>query len=204
MRVGINLATQPYEDMRRFYARWRLILGAAGVVAGLLVLYAAYTSLDARSATRDVAELRQQEAALAAQRRQAETVLNLPQNRSVRDSSQLLNSVFARKAFSWTLVFTDLEKIIPARVRVLSIHPELKDGQLVLDLKVEGESHDNVVTLLRRMEESKRFRGPRLNSESVANQQTGSGAPPVSFDISAIYVPDVPIPAAAGGEGGGQ
>ena len=45
--------------------------------------------------------------------------------------SQFLNDLFLRKAFSWTRVFEDLERVMPPRLHVVSIHPATNtDNQL--------------------------------------------------------------------------
>ena len=126
------------------------------------------------------------------ERAQAEAFLSQPQNRTIRDRSQFLNALIERKAFSWTHVFEDLERVMPARLHVVSIHPELtSDDQLQIKLTVAGESRDRAIDLVRRMEESPRFRQPEINSE---NAQTNSQTPGdnVEFNISALYVPATP------------
>ncbi len=190
MRVAINLATQPYEDTRRFYARWRLTLLLVGIVTALLVAYAAYTWVDARSVAYDIERLEQQQAQLDQSRKQAQDILDRPENRGVRDTSQLLNSLIARKAlFSWTLVFSDLEKLMPPRVRVVSIRPDIdKQNHLVLSLSVEGESSEAANALVSRMEQSRRFRETRIVSQQNATT-AAAGPATVKFEISAIYVP---------------
>src|SRR5205814_3692313 len=101
------------------------------------------------------------------------------------------------KAFSWTQVFQDLERIMPARLHVVSMHPELdEENQLQIKFTVAGESRDRALELVRHMEESARFRQPRITAE---NQQTqrGIAGDNVEFNISALYVPELPEAASA-------
>jgi len=42
MRLDINLATQPYEDVRQFWLRWGTALAAAGILT-LFLLAATFT-----------------------------------------------------------------------------------------------------------------------------------------------------------------
>lgn len=211
MRLGINLASQPYSDTRKFYARWNLALVLTGIATALLIAYAVYTWVDGRSVARDIRRLTQQQAQLDEQRRHTEEILNRPENRGVRDTSQLVNNLIARKAlFSWTLVLSELEQLMPPRVRVLSIKPDIdKNNQMVLDLSVEGESYDNANDLVKRMEQSRRFRNTRIvtQSSNPSSQATPGGLPSFKFEISAIYLPaappaTVPAPAQAAGQAG--
>ncbi len=53
-------------------------------------------------------------------------MLGLPQNKSVVENSRFLNGLIARKSFSWTRVFMQLEQIMPPKLHVVSISPELE------------------------------------------------------------------------------
>jgi len=84
---------------------------------------------------------------------------------------------------------------------VVAIQPELNaSNQLEIKLSVAGESRDRALELVRKMEDSRRFQQTAINAES-ARSGTGPGQPgEVSFDISALYVPEN----AASGQGGSQ
>lgn len=189
MRLDINLASRPYEDARQFWIRW----GSAVALIGILTLaLLAETVSSWIYAHKDQQTINRYEALIAERDRErtsAEAVLNKPENRTTRDRSHFLNELIERKAFSWTQVFQDLERIMPARLHVVSLHPELdEENQLQIKLTVAGESRDRALELVRQMEESPRFRQPRITAE---NQQTerGIAGDNVEFNISAVYVP---------------
>jgi len=190
MRIDINLASQPYEDRRKFWFRW----GSPLVILGLLTLWLLYSVISGLIvAYKDTALIRAREAQIASrdqEKASAESLLNLPQNRNTRDRSQFLNDMFQRKAFSWTRVFEDMEQVMPARLHVVSIHPEMGDGnQLEIKLQVAGESRERALELVRRMEASKRFQQTHIATE---HQLQGQGGDNVEFEITAQYVPEEP------------
>jgi type IV pilus assembly protein PilN len=193
MRVEINLGTLPYEDARQFWVRWGGGL-AALILASLLLL--AYTAMGWVDASKDRQNMRQYEAQidkLDQEQSTAQAMLNLPQNTSTRDRSAFLNDLFERKAFSWTQVFEDLERVMPARLHVVSIHPEMApDNQLEIKLVVAGDSRDHALELVRKMEGSQRFQRTQIDAEK-SDQGQGQQVPgdAVEFDISALYVPAV-------------
>lgn len=198
MRLEINLATHPYEDARRFWLRWGGGVAALGVLT-LVLLYTAVTGwLTARKDRGLIAQTRAQIADRDRERSAAEARLNLPQNQGTRDRSQFLNDLFQRKAFSWTQVFEDMERVMPPRLHVVSIHPEMNaDNQLELKLAVAGDSRERALELVRKMESSQRFQQTRIDQES---QQTGQpGGDTVSFQITAVYVPGVEVKSGQGG-----
>src|SRR5882757_2956889 len=155
MRLDINLASQPYEDARQFWLRWGSGVGAAGLFTLILLTLTITGWFNAR---RDHAAMREKRAMIADRdriRSSAEEFLNRPENRSTRDQAQFLNELIERKAFSWTRVLENLEKVMPPRVHLVSIHPELDDdNQLALKMTVAGDSRDKAIELERRMEDS--------------------------------------------------
>jgi len=188
MRLDINLATRPYEDSRQFWVRWGAGLGLLGVLTLVLLYFVATGIASARKDRVLITEREQQIAERDAQRTRAEATLSLPENRSTRDRSQFLNDLFQLKAFSWTRVFEDMERVMPNRLRVLSIQPTMSSGhQLELKLIVGGDTREHAQELVRRMEGSQHFQDTKIEIE---NTQMGGQGDPVHFEISATYVPE--------------
>ena len=125
MRLDINLASRPYEDARQFWMRWGTAVGALGLLTLILMTLVITGFVNARRDRQAISEKR----ALIAQRDQlriqAQRFLNRPKNRTTRDDSEFLNQLIERKAFSWTKVLESLERVMPPRVHVVSISPEL-------------------------------------------------------------------------------
>ncbi len=199
MHLDINLASSPYEDTRRFWLRWGGLL-AGLVLVTLVLLFAAADGWVAAAKDRSlIRQCEQQIASRDTERENAITLLNLPANRSTRDRSEFLNELFARKAFSWTKVFEDLERVMPARLHLVSIQPEMSpDNQLVLKMVVAGESRDRAIELVRNMEDSKHFQRPQIVQENTAAQSTPGDN--VQFDISALYVQETAAALPRGGQ----
>ena len=190
MRVDINLATHPYEDSAPLWLRW----GGALAVLGLFTLILLYSVVAGwTTARRDRSLIRQSQQQIAERDREkakAEATLNLPENRSTRERSQFLNDLFQRKAFSWTKVFEDLERVMPPRLHVVSIQPAMTpDNQLEIKLVVAGESRERAIELVRKMEGSQRFQQTTIEQELTQSGQTPGDN--VQFNISASYVPEV-------------
>lgn len=191
MRLNVNLATQPYEDASLFWRQWGLALMGAIVLTIALMYLAVASYRDWRVDNRKLREMQAQINEYNRETSQAKAYLDLPQNRTIRDESQFLNELIARKAFSWTQVFTDLERIMPPRLHVVAIHPELNpDNQMEIRMTVAGESRERALDLVKRMEQSQRFRQAEVRSESTQSGKDPSDS--VQFEISALYVPAPP------------
>jgi len=198
MRIEINLASQPYEDSRRFWTYWGTGLALLALVTLLLGFMAVSGFLQASRERAKIADLQRGIAAYDQEKSRAEAMLNLPENRIVRDRSRFLNDLFQRKTFSWTRVFEDLERVMPAHLHVVSIHPDMsKDNNLEIKLVVAGESREQALDLVRKMEGSKRFKQTQIESERSETEPVNGDR--VRFDISALYIPSAETPEASGG-----
>src|SRR5579871_615151 len=189
MRLDINLASRPYEDARQFWMRWGTGLGVLTLVTLILLTVTITGWLNARRDHRTISQKKALIADRDAKRVEAEEFLNRPENRTTRDDSQVLNELIERKAFSWTLVLENLEKVMPARVHLVSMNPELdEDNQLSLKMSVAGDSSDRAIELARRMEDSRRF--AQTNIVGVASTQSQTGDT-VRVDFVATYIPEL-------------
>jgi type IV pilus assembly protein PilN len=201
MRTKINLATQPYEDAREYLERWGALLGLLLLVTIALVWFTFHAVRQSSDMNRQLSQMRNDIATLDSDKVRAERTLALPQNKGTVDKSEYLNTIFARKAFSWTTVFSDMEKLMPPGLRVLSIAPTLDDqNQLQVHIVVGGESRARANELVRNLEKTPRFRDVALRSATMdVNTVPGQGQSnisstglehdPIRFDIEAHYLP---------------
>ena len=196
MRLNINLATKPYQDVRRVLRQWGgLVLLLALCTSWLL--WTAYTNWQqSREVNAKIAVLNSEIAALDHQHAEALAMVQLPANLPVLDDSKFLNGLIARKAFSWTRVFMQLEQIMPDKLHVLSIQPSLspKTDTVEVHMTVAGTSRDAAVELVKRLEQSPSFRNARIEEESAVKLQKET-TDTVQFHLTAVYVPQ-PVPAA--------
>jgi len=190
MRLDINLASRPYEDAKEFWRRWGMGLAIAGVITVGVLGFTLWKWHKAAKDRHELSSLERNIATLDATLAHSEEVLNRPANRTLREQSNYVNSLFQQKAFSWTRVFEDLERVMPPRLHVVSIRPQTNtDNQLELKLTVAGESRDRALDLVRKMEDSQHFHQTHISQESSgrASQSLGDA---VQFEISTLYHSD--------------
>jgi len=187
MRLDINLATHAYEDSRQFWMRWGTGVAVLGLVTLGLLIFAIMGWYDARVDRKKISDLRAQIAQREQEQATAEALLNRPENRVMREKSQYLNDLIVRKAFSWTQAIETLERLMPPKIHLVSIAPELnEDNQLAIKMVVAGDSSDRAFELVRKMEGSKHFRETRIEGTTEMVQ---TGAQGVQVNILAVYVP---------------
>ncbi len=200
MKITLNLATRPYIELRPIYARLRLIMLVLAILALPMLLVLRVEQAKAREATARVDQLKHNIQLLQMQQRNAQALMQEPDNAGVLTQADFLNELFRRKAFSWTATMSDLETTLPSGVQVLSIDPVVAaDGHVTIRLRVSG-ARERAVEVVRNLEHSRHFLAPRLASEALANQggtgasvrqvsETGGAATDVAFDILADYRP---------------
>ena len=188
MRLDINLASRPYEDARQFWTRWGTATVVVAVFTLTLVMMTIRGWVYARQDHRMMAQTRELIAERDQLRESAEEFLNRPENRNTRDTSQFLNELIERKAFSWTRVLENLETVMPGRVHLVSINPQLnEDNQLGLKMTVAGDSLEREIELARRMEDSGRFADTNILGVRATQSMTGDTE---QMDIAATYIPE--------------
>lgn len=199
MRLNINLATQPYQDVRRFLFRWGFGVAALAIITAAMLWMAIGATISWRKSAAQANHFRAEIARCDREEAQAKAMLNLPANSATNAKSTFINTLIARKAFSWTEVLMDLERILPSGIQVTAIQPAINEnGQMEIRLTAAGPSRDRAIDLVSRMESSPHFRNAMIRSDAVAQGQDQNN-PQVTyrFDISAIYVPSYERPATA-------
>ncbi len=186
----INLASQPF---RRERARNAVLAAAAAallcslLVLTILVLHSRAKAADLR---RQISAERAQLQTLQARQSGYSAVLAKPGNADVFARNVFLNELIARRAVSWTLVFRDLEKILPANMRLIGIRLPQVAGEDVngtnrvqLDMIVGTDKPDSVITLLKRLESSELF-----GAAQVINQQPPTqNEPQYRYRVTVAY-----------------
>jgi Tfp pilus assembly protein PilN len=186
MRLDINLATHAYEDAREFWVRWGIGVSVLGVLTLALLVAAVSGWYTARVDRKKIGDLRAAIAEREQEQATAEAMLNRPENRAMREKSQYLNELIKRKSFSWTKAIESLERLMPPKIHLVSIQPELnEDNQLAIKMVVAGDSSGRAIELVRKMEDSKHFRETRIESTT---QMTQPGSDSVQVGIVALYV----------------
>ena len=191
MRININLASNPYEAAREYTRKLGMLLAGLTVLTLALLGYILYQRSQTRDVDQKIAAARQEIASLDAEKATALTVLNQPQNRNVADQSQFLNNLFVRKSLSWTRVFTEMEKLMPPNIHVVSMKPEFnRDNLLVLHVVVATSSRDKAVELVKRMEKSPHFKMPQVEAENTLGEgNAGPAGGNIQFEIASVYLP---------------
>jgi type IV pilus assembly protein PilN len=189
MKLPINLASQPYENVRPLYAG----LAIASALLVILSVALAWSIRSSRNETRLLTDqstrLDRETAKLSSDQSELTRWLARPEVQDIRSQSDYLNSMIVRKSLSWTQIFMDLEKVLPNQVLVTTIHPGLSaDKQPELNLSVSALTLPPLVQFLKNLESSTRFDKPVVGSQRFPGERAQD--PSISLDLQVAYRPD--------------
>jgi len=173
IRVPINLASEPFRRDRP-----ALVGLSAALAAGVLLLIFLLTAIlsqrrQAADTRREIERLGAQLRTIDAEQARLNATLRKPENAVVLERSVFLNTLIDRKAVSWTKIFSDLEKVMPYNVRLVSVRlPEVNsENEVLLDMFVGAREVPPVLEFLKRLEASPQF-GPTSVLNSAPPSQT--------------------------------
>lgn len=159
----LNLATQPFRNEKLPV----LLLGVAAVaVLALTVQHVLIlrTLLPGRTSG-----ARQEAAALDAQStrlREEARALRVPRAEPAGMAEWgLIKDLVDRRAFSWTLLFAHLESVLPYGVRLVSIAPSVRKGEVAIDVEAEARRPEDAREFVRRLEGREEFDDVYLRGE---------------------------------------
>ena len=172
MRVGINLASEPFRRDRPLIAA-SVVVGALLVgLLGVLTYLAASERARAAEARAAITQTETQLSTLAKERTRLDATLRQQQNAEVLDRSVFLNALLARKGVSWTRIFSDLETVLPPTVRIITVRPQINpNNELLLDMVVGSQSNESIVNFVMQLESSSVF-GRTLTHTTIPPSQT--------------------------------
>jgi type IV pilus assembly protein PilN len=185
MRVRLNLATKPLVAHRKFLAASSLV----GFVAAVVFLSLGWHVYLARKANAEMraksAKILEQVAELERQRSALEHFFALDENAKLHDRAAFINNLIDARSFNWTLMFMDLEKVLPSGVRVISIEPKQEKGRVEVKFIIGATSDDAKLKFIKALEDSKTFRHIELTTSLRATSGTGD---PIVVELTAEYL----------------
>jgi Tfp pilus assembly protein PilN len=186
MKARLNLSTKPLQTHRSFLAGAGII-GAIAAIFFLALGWHVYSVRKANESQRaKIAQLRQEMSALESQRQDLERFFAQPENARLHERSAFLNTLIDEQSLNWTRMFMDLEKIMPAGVRLLNIEPKHDKGFVEVKITIGAMSDEAKLKFLHALEGSAAFKHVVLVVERAASPTPGS-MDRMEVELKAIY-----------------
>src|SRR6266478_424074 len=169
MKVRLNLATKALETHQESP------VGFFAVAAFLGLGWYVYSAREAHAELRARTEKMRLEMAIhELGRKDMMRYFGQKDVAELHDRAAFINTVLDARGFNWTLMFMDLERILPGGVRVISIEPKQVSGRVELKLTVGTINDEAELKFEHALEDSKAFTDVRI--QHVGTPSAGPGA----------------------------
>lgn len=188
--VSVNLASVPFRKDRPILVG-SLAVGLLMVGVLVMMLYLIWIEKDEGKETAAMlAQVRSEVSKLSAEEGRLDEFLRRPENAAVLEKSVFLNLLLRRKAISWTMIFRDLEQVVPYNVKITQVRPMVSvsernpgEYEILLDMTVASQTSEPIIELLMALEKSKLF-----GSAVVSNSQPPTDTEPLfRYKMSVPY-----------------
>jgi Tfp pilus assembly protein PilN len=188
MKTNFNLATAPLENNRRFIAG----SGVLGAIALAAVVFLSLHAVHARRANREmrmsIDNLREEIRIALRQQESLRNAFKEPQAVESLKRSEFLNGLIEARTFPWTKMFADLEQILPAGVRVISISPQMdNEGRVKVTLSIGAVNEEQEIKFLTAMDASPVFSEVHIMQETHPEKEQPGATDKVLLSLQAHY-----------------
>jgi len=182
----LNLASKPFTNRALPWAVTAILVFFSLLAMAFIARSNADSSAKAAVIQKEINDLNQKQLALVAQAQQVKNSLTPEQELLLKSAHELVD----RKRFSWSLLFADLEKVLPqsvrvARIAVRQVHSQGDHMVANLELTVVAPSPNFVTDMIATMDKEGVFQAELHNQ----NLQKGRGESGSEYELLVQYTP---------------
>ncbi len=182
--TNLNLATNPAGGYRAFFVLACLAGAALVGISAMLAVTLAQSEGPPEGLVERERQLVAEQRKLGALRTEITGRLQGERTAEVLEQTAFLNDLLIRKGVSWTHTFLDLEQVLPANVRMLTISPEVAIGDTIrLDMTVSAKTPADFIEFLKALEGSTSFGSPALRGSAPPTE----GDPTFRYQLAVEY-----------------
>lgn len=156
MRARLNLASRPFRN--EALPNLIFVLGLAAAFAVSVVHGMRLRGLVGEASSALHQQIASQQAELLSLRREVQAVRAPVPEGAKLNELRTVKDLVDRRAFSWTLLFSRLESLLPPGIRLLAITPSLSAGQIRLELAAVARTREEGFDFARALQEQGSFR----------------------------------------------
>ena len=184
---NLNLSTRPFPAYRLI----NLLLTSVLVILVVLTVWQAYGFMRYSALAEEIRDsernARVESEVLGRRLAELEADLNRPEAAAKLSEIEFLNDLIARKSFSWTQVFANLENLVPDTVHLTSLRPQISDTGVLMSIDVRGRNIDAISEFIEALEQSPAFENVIVSIEEKRNP---TGSSDVDVSLTASYFPE--------------
>ena len=187
MQIRLNLATKPLLTHRRFLVASNFTIFLA-IIAFLALGWHVYNArkIDSEIRTRTSA-LRKEQAQIEAQQRELLNYFHQKDIADLKDRADFINAFLDARSFNWTLMFMDLEHLLPGGVRVISIEPHQAGNRVEVKITFGASNDEAELKFEHALEGSKVFSEVQIQSVHKPNGIGNTSGDQVVIQLTTFY-----------------
>jgi Tfp pilus assembly protein PilN len=194
MTAKRNLASKPFRNRALPWTVTAIVALASFIALVLIAKSTIQTNAKVTTAQSDVNKLQRDITALNKQAEAIKTALTPEQQNGLKSAHGLVD----RKKFSWSLLFADLEAVMPGGVRISRIvvnGVRIQDDRTIayLDLTVASKNPTTVTQMIEDMEQQGIFHA-ELRNQTLQRSRGETGS---EYEMDVRYVPRNGVPVAS-------
>ena len=105
----------------------------------------------------------------------------------MHDRAAFINTILDARSSNWTLMFMDLERILPAGVRVISIEPKQVGGHVEVKLIVGAINDEAELKFEHAIEESNEFTEVQIQNITSPSMVGNSSGDQNVIQLTTVY-----------------
>lgn len=186
--VDINLASDPIRNYTPFF--WTY-----GILAGFAVLFLTYNIYAFTRYSGDLSRLKEDHrrhsihlAEIGERDRLQRGEISKWDLKGLSRRAIFANNAILRRTFSWTELFNQLEEVLPPRIKLAAIRPNISEEGITIRMDGLAKGHAGFLTFQERLQSSPVFRHVYPGGERRESGQT------IIFNLEFDYFPPSPEP----------
>ncbi len=182
-----NLARAPFLNSRPVWVLGGLLVLAAGVLTAMSVSEFLVKREEEEGLSARLAVLQQRREVVAREVEEVNQKLAGVPWKQLQGDTAALRQIAGKRAWAWTTLLADLERVLPWDVRLVSISPSVDDkGRVRLALVGVAAGRDSWLTLVTRLFNDPSFADPVPASEEAPSANNPQG---YRFQLAVRYLP---------------
>lgn len=190
MALNLNFAHRPFRDSRPISITL-IAATAIGIVLFTLNVRDYFHFRDSAAGTRaEISRLNEEAGRAEENAARIRSLISTASLKELQTEGGALNGLIRERQFSWVLLLSRLEQVLPGDVYVTSLAPSVAaDGSATLSFSLVGKSEESIVKTLDAFAKNPHFRRPVPSSETDPEKGQPEG---FQFHLTVRYMPQEP------------
>ncbi len=157
MKLHLNLASKPFRNYTILYVFFGMLLAAVlfMIVANVWIYLSSHSKAVKleNSISNDIKTITEYEREI----KDIDSTLKMIKFKELNEEVGFINTLLKERSFSWTLLFNELERLLPMSVQIRNIVPNVRENEITVKLTCSAKTPMDVIAFIQNLEDSGTF-----------------------------------------------